>query len=78
MRLVLDFAGLERIGSQPIISTAMNGVYAQVRRWANQSGCQVRLCGVSGALRGTYQISSLHLLFPEIHESRAEAIEALQ
>ena len=67
---------MERIGGQPVISSAMNGVYAQVRRWANRSGCQVRLCGVSDALRRVYQISSLHLLFPDIHESRTEAIEA--
>jgi hypothetical protein len=76
-KVVLDFAGREgMVGSSTVISTPLNGVYFEAKRLSEKWRCQWRICGLTEAVRDAYQVSSLHLLFPHIHDTRSEAVAA--
>lgn len=75
-KVVLDFAKQEKIHSQAVISSAMNGVYALAKRRSAAFGCQWRLCGLTATARDLYEKTSLSLILPQVHDSREEAIAA--
>lgn len=75
-KVVFDFAGLHQIGYQAVISSAMNGVYATAKKQAERFGCEWRICGLTKVVRSTYNISSLHNIFPQIHDAQSEAVSA--
>jgi hypothetical protein len=75
-KVVLDFAGLERLGYQPVISSAMNDALVGAKRLADTFDCQWRVCGLTKYTRTAYDISALRLIFPQVHDAESEAIAA--
>ena len=75
-KLILDLSGLDTIGSEPIISTVMNSVYAAARKHSSQFGCQWRVCGLADHLRAVFTVSALSGIFPDLHAARSDAIAA--
>ena len=75
-KVVLDFAALDQIGYQAVISSAMNGVFAQAKRASDSFRCQWRICGLTEKARHAYEVSSLHMIFPKIHDDQSKALAA--
>lgn len=75
-KVVLNFAGLERIGNQHVISTPMNDAFVRAKLLSDTFGCQWRICGLTKHTRPTYDISSLHMIFPQVHDAESDAIAA--
>ncbi|MGI8978540.1 MAG: hypothetical protein ACR2FY_04905 [Pirellulaceae bacterium] len=75
-KVVLDFAGLHKIGSQPIISSAMNNAYVRAQRFSRSFGCQWRICGLTSQARELFAFTCLGQIFPHIHDSQADALTA--
>lgn len=73
-KVVLDFGSLNRIGHQPVISTAMNSLYVSARNHSSRFGCQRRLCGLAEDLLTIFALCALSRIFPDLHEKQSEAV----
>jgi hypothetical protein len=74
-KVVLNFAGLQRIGNQAVISSSMNGVYASAKRLSDTFGCQWRICGLTMCTLSLRYFLAAHD-FPQVHVTRFDAIAA--
>jgi anti-anti-sigma regulatory factor len=78
-RLVLDFAGLDRIGRHhPIFSSAINSVYFAAKQRSAAFGCEWRLCGFTKESREFFNFLRLTRFFPHVHETQVEAVAAFK
>jgi len=75
-KVVLDFAGLDRIGYQAMFSSAINSACVAAKSRSEAFGCQWRLCGFTEHARAFYESSWFPKMFPDVHDSQADAVAA--
>ena len=76
-KVVLDFASLERIGDEAVVSAPMNSSFCGLIGKSVRSGSQWRCCGLTEFARSFYEVSKLDkLLFLQIHDRQSEAVSA--
>ena len=74
-KVVLDFAGLGRIGDEAVVSTPMNSAFLSVIAQSVTFGCQWRICGLMENACEIYKGYRIDELL-QIHDTQSEALAA--
>ncbi len=74
-KIVLDFAGLDRIGDIQLFSSPMVSFYFSATRRTTVYGGRWAICGLTECGRSFYDFL-LHHCFPKLHDTLSDAVAA--